>query len=245
MQLQQASWPEVESYLKTSKGIVIPIGSFEQHGPNGLIGTDALCPEVIAREAGEAGGFLVGPTFNVGVAQHHLGFPGSMTLRPSTMIAAINDWIDSLVRHGFRRIYFLNGHGGNIATISAAFAESYAAWSMDGDACPYKLRQTNWWELPGVMDVCKSIFPVGDGSHATASEVAVTYYAYPGAVKDVTMSPKIAPEGSFTDAADYRRNFPDGRIGSDPSQATPEKGAKIVAAARDSLVREVEAFFKA
>lgn len=244
MQLQQASWPEIEAHLKTSKGIVIPIGSFEQHGPNGLIGTDAICPEVIAREAGDAGGFLVGPTFNVGVAQHHLGFPGSMTLRPSTMIAAINDWIDSLVRHGFRRIYFLNGHGGNIATISAAFAESYAAWSMDGDACPYKLRQMNWWELPGVMPVCKSIFPVGDGSHATASEVAVTYYAYPDAQKDVVMTPTIAPEGSFTDAADYRRNFPDGRIGSDPSQATPEKGAQIVAAARDSLVRDVEAFFK-
>lgn len=244
MQLQQASWPEIEAHLKTSKGIVIPIGSFEQHGPNGLIGTDAICPEVIAREAGDAGGFLVGPTFNVGVAQHHLGFPGSMTLRPSTMIAAINDWIDSLVRHGFRRIYFLNGHGGNIATISAAFAESYAAWSMDGDACPYKLRQMNWWELPGVMSVCKSIFPVGDGSHATASEVAVTYYAYPDAQKDVVMTPTIAPEGSFTDAADYRRNFPDGRIGSDPSQATPEKGAQIVAAARDSLVRDVEAFFK-
>jgi len=244
MQLQQASWPEIEAHLKTSKGIVIPIGSFEQHGPNGLIGTDAICPEVIAREAGDAGGFLVGPTFNVGVAQHHLGFPGSMTLRPSTMIAAINDWIDSLVRHGFRRIYFLNGHGGNIATISAAFAESYAAWSMDGDACPYKLRQMNWWELPGVMGVCKSIFPVGDGSHATASEVAVTYYAYPDAQKYVVMTPKIAPEGSFTDAADYRRNFPDGRIGSDPSQATPEKGAQIVAAARDSLVRDVEAFFK-
>ncbi|KAA5802279.1 creatininase family protein [Alkalicaulis satelles] len=244
MQLQTASWPEVEAYLKTSKGIVIPIGSFEQHGPNGLVGTDAICPEVIAREAGEAAGFLVGPTFNVGVAQHHLGFAGSMTLRPSTMIAAINDWIDSLVRHGFRRIYFINGHGGNIATIAAAFAESYAAWSMDGDACPYKLRQMNWWELPGVMDVCKSIFPVGDGSHATASEVAVTYYAYPHAVKDVAMSPKIAPQGSFTDAADYRRNFPDGRIGSDPSQATPEKGAAIVAAAREALARDAEAFFK-
>jgi len=244
MQLHQASWPEVEAYLKTSKGIVIPIGSTEQHGPNGLVGTDAICPEVIAREAGEAAGFLVGPTFNVGVAQHHLGFPGSMTLRPSTMIAAINDWIDSLVRHGFRRIYFLNGHGGNIATIAAAFAESYAAWSMDGDACPYRLAQRNWWELPGVMDVCKSIFPVGEGSHATASEVAVTYYAYPHAVKNVEMSPKIAPEGDFTDAADYRKNFPDGRIGSDPSQATPEKGAKITAAARDALIGEVEAFFK-
>lgn len=60
MQLHQASWPEVEAYLKTSTGIVIPVGSTEQHGPNGLIGTDAICPEVIAREAGAEAGFLVG-----------------------------------------------------------------------------------------------------------------------------------------------------------------------------------------
>jgi len=243
MLLHTAAWPEIEAYLDRSKGIIIPIGSTEQHGPNGLLGTDAICPEVIARAAGEAAGFLVGPTFNVGVAQHHLGFPGSMTLRPSTMIAVINDWIDSLHRHGFTRIYFLNGHGGNIATIGAAFAESYAAWSLDAEPCPYVLRQMNWWELPGVMEVCRSIFPVGEGSHATASEVAVTYFAYPDAVKDVVMEPKIAPNGRFTDAADYRATFPDGRIGSDPSQATPDKGARIAAAAKDALVRDVKNFF--
>ncbi len=244
MQLHQASWPEVEAYLKRSKGIVIPVGSTEQHGPNGMVGTDAICPELIAREAGDEAGFLVGPTFNVGVAQHHLGFPGSMTLRPSTMIAAVNDWIDSLVRTGFRRIYFLNGHGGNIATLGAAFAESYSAWSLDGDACPYQLRQTNWWMLPGIMDLCRTMFPEGHGSHATASEVALTYYAYPDAVKTVEMSPKIAPDGPFTDAADYRKRFPDGRIGSDPSQATAEKGERIAAAARKALIGEVTAFFE-
>ena len=94
-----------------------------------------------------------------------------------------------------------------------------------------------------VADVCKEIFPQGDGSHATASEVAVTYYAYPHAVKDVVMTPKTAPEGRFTDAADYRKNFPDGRIGSDPSQATPEKGKRIVEVAKKALIRDVEAFF--
>lgn len=244
MLLHTASWPEVEAYLERSKGILIPIGSTEQHGPNGLVGTDAICPEVIAREAGEAGGLLIGPTFNVGVAQHHLGFAGSMTLRPSTMIAAICDWIDSLHRQGFERIFFINGHGGNIATIQAAFAESYGGWSLEGEACPYRLKLSNWWELPGVMDVCRSIFPVADGSHATASEISVTYYAYPQAVKSVAMSPKVAPEGRFADAADYRARFPDGRIGSDPSGATPDKGAKIVASAREALVREAHAFFK-
>ena len=127
--------------------------------------------------------------------------------------------------------------------IAAAFAESYANWSFDAEACPYELKQMNWWELPGVMDVCRSLFPVGDGSHATASEVAVTYYAYPEHVKTVEMDPKIAPNGRFTDADNYRKTFPDGRIGSDPAQATPEKGETIVAAARKALISDAKTFF--
>ena len=243
MLLSTASWPEVEAYLARSKGIVIPIGSHEQHGPNGLIGTDAICPETIAHEAAAEAGFLVGPTFSVGQAQHHMAFPGSMTLRPSTMIAVLQDWIASLTRAGFARIYFLNGHGGNVATVTAAFSEAYAPWSLKGEAAPFVLAQANWWELPGVSSIIKRIFPVGDGSHATASEVSVTYYRYPDAVKRVTMEPKIAPVGPIRDAADYRRRFPDGRIGSDPSQASVEAGAEIVAAAKTALIGEVARFF--
>lgn len=243
MLLHQASWPEIDAYLQKNKGIVVPIGSTEQHGPNGLLGTDALCPEIIAHEAAQEAGFLVAPTFNVGMAQHHLGFPGSISLRPSTMISAINDWVGSLVRHGFEKIYFFNGHGGNITTINAAFCEYYAGWSFRGETCPVVLKQRNWWDLAGVMKTCKSLFPVGEGSHATASEVSLTYYAYPDSIKHVEMSPKVAPEGTFTDAANFRNNFPDGRCGSDPSQATPEKGAQIAAIARDALISEVRGFF--
>ena len=72
MQLHLSTWPEIEAYLARSKAILIPIGSTEQHGPNGLLGTDALCPEIIARRAGDEAGILVGPTFNVGQAQHHM-----------------------------------------------------------------------------------------------------------------------------------------------------------------------------
>jgi creatinine amidohydrolase len=245
MLLSTASWPEVETYLSASKGIVIPIGSHEQHGPNGLLGTDAICPEVIAHEAAAEGGFLVAPTFAVGQAQHHLGFPGTITLRPSTMIAAMQDWIMSLTRHGFTRLYFLNGHGGNVPSIQAAFAEAYAPFSLRGESCPFRLTSANWWELPGVSQICARWFPIGDGSHATASEVSVTYYKYPQAQKHVEMSPKVAPMGAIRDAADYRRQFPDGRIGSDPSQASVEAGAAIVAAARTALVGEVRKFFGA
>lgn len=248
MLLHLSSWPEVEAYLTRSKGIIVPIGSTEQHGPNGLIGTDALCPEIIAHRAAAEAGMLVGPTFNVGMAQHHMGFPGSMTLRPSTMIAAIADWTASLVRHGFERIYWFNGHGGNIQPIGTAFCEIYASYSLrqaQGNQAAPRLCLRNWWELPGISELCREIFPVGEGSHATASEVSVTYFAYPQAQKFVEMSPRIAPAGMFRDADDYRRKFPDGRIGSDPSQASPEKGERIVKAAVPALIADFEAFLTA
>ncbi|MEM1150869.1 MAG: creatininase family protein, partial [Pseudomonadota bacterium] len=96
MRLAVSTWTDIDAWLERSDTIVLPIGSFEQHGPNGFIGTDALCPEIIANhaEANASEDILVGPTFNVGCAQHHLAFAGTITLRPSTMMANILDWTD-------------------------------------------------------------------------------------------------------------------------------------------------------
>jgi creatinine amidohydrolase len=240
MQLQLQTWPEIEAYLQICRGIILPIGSTEQHGPNGLIGTDAICAETVARGVGDSTGALVAPTIAVGMAQHHLGFPGSVTLRPSTLIAVLRDIVDSLARHGFERFYFLNGHGGNIATVSAAFSEIYAARSMVAadNTPPLKCRLKNWWQYQEVYDLAKELFGEAEGSHATPSEVSLTQFAYPDAIKSAVLDPPIAPRGDFADAADYRRKFPDGRIGSNPALATPEAGrclyeAAVAATAKD------------
>ena len=246
MLLALSTWPEIEDQLKRSKAVVIPIGSNEQHGPTGLLGTDWLCPEIIAHHAHghEAGGagLLIGPTFNVGMAQHHLGFPGSISLRPSTMIAALRDWTVSLAAHGFERIYFLNGHGGNVATIEAAFSEIYAEASWQGRPRGYALKLRNWWDLPGVMGLASGLFPTGHGVHATPSEIAVTQWAYPDSIKAANYAPQIAPNGPIREAADFRARFPDGRMGSDPGQASPEKGRELVDLAARELIKDVEAF---
>lgn len=243
MLLHLSTWAEIEGFLQRSKTVVIPIGSNEQHGPTGLLGTDWLCPEIIAHEAQKLEPkLLVGPTFNIGMAQHHLAFAGTISLRPSTFMAAITDWVSSLSRHGFERIYFLNGHGGNVATIEAAFAEIYAEWSLLEERAPFILKLRNWWDLPGVTAVCNEIFPTGHGMHATPSEIAVTQAAYPDRVKTADYSPRIAPVGPIRDALDYRARFPDGRIGSDPAQASPEKGARIIEASVAALLADVAEF---
>ena len=244
MLLAFSTWPEIEQRLQGSRTVVVPIGSNEQHGPTGLLGTDWLCPEIIAHAASRAApsDILVAPTFNIGMAQHHLGFPGTITLRPSTFIAAISDWVSSLHRHGFDRILFLNGHGGNIASIEAAFSEIYAEWSFAEERTPFMLRLRNWWELPGIMSLGNRLFPTGHGSHATPSEIAITQAAYPDCIKSANYAPQIAPTGPIRDALDYRARFPDGRIGSDPGQASPEKGQELIDACVPGLLREVAAF---
>lgn len=248
MRMQLASWPEVEAYLKTSTGIVLPIGSTEQHGPNGMIGTDALTAEMIAWRVGEAVGAMVAPTINVGMAQHHLGFPGSMTLRPSTMIAVIQDMINSLARHGFERFFFINGHGGNVNTVNAAFSEIYAETSLKTAAAnrpALRCVLRNWYMAKSVGEISKEVYGDDEGSHATPSEVALTYFGYPddGArLAQVAIDPPRAPEGVIYDADDYRRQFPDGRIGSNPSLATPETGGRILEAAVAELAEDYRDF---
>jgi creatinine amidohydrolase/Fe(II)-dependent formamide hydrolase-like protein len=245
MQLQLSSWPEIDAYLKTSQAIIIPIGSTEQHGPIGLLGTDSLCPEFIARRAGEEAGFLVGPTFNVGQSQHHMSFAGTITLRPSTMIAAMTDWADSLRRHGFERIYWLNGHGGNIATINAAITAIYHSVTFaerDSNSPSLRCMMRNWWELAGVSDLCHQLFPIGEGSHATPSEISITRYAHPDIVKRADIQPRIAPTGPIFDADDFRRRYPDGRIGSDPTLANTDAGERLVLAAVRALIAEFRQF---
>jgi creatinine amidohydrolase/Fe(II)-dependent formamide hydrolase-like protein len=243
MLLHLSTWAEIEARLARSKTVVIPIGSNEQHGPTGLLGTDWLCPEIIAHEAHRGGAdILVGPTFNIGMAQHHLGFPGTISLRPSTFIAAIGDWVRSLAVHGFERIYFLNGHGGNIASIQAAFSELYAEASFAGRPAGFALKLTNWWDLPGVAALVEQEFPTGHGSHATPSEIAITQWAYPHAIKSANYAPQVAGSGPIREALDFRARHPDGRMGSDPSQATPERGEALVRAAVTGLLRELEEF---
>lgn len=229
MLLHLSTWTEVEAYLEKSQGIILPIGSTEQHGPTGLIGTDAICAEAIARGVGEVTGAIVAPTINVGMALHHTAFPGTISLRPSTLIQLILDYVTCLARTGFTKFFFINGHGGNIATLKAAFAEAYAhiADLNIPNAQQVMCQVGNWFMCGSVYKLAKELYGNQEGSHATPSEVAVTQYVYPQAIKLASLSPEVASGHRIYGAADFRQRYPDGRMGSNPALATPEHGKQL------------------
>jgi creatinine amidohydrolase len=229
MLLHLSTWPEVETYLQRSSGLIVPIGSTEQHGPSGLIGTDAICAEAIAQAVGDATEALVAPTINVGMALHHTAFPGSISLRPSTLILVIRDYLTSLTRAGFTKFFFINGHGGNMATLKAAFSETYAVLADLNlpQAEQVQCRLANWFMCGSVYQLAKELYGNQEGSHATPSEVAVTQYLYPAAIKRVELAAEVTSGQPIYGAADFRRRYPDGRMGSNPALATPEHGQQF------------------
>ncbi|BAZ39208.1 creatininase [Calothrix sp. NIES-4101] len=229
MLLHLSTWQEVETYLQTSRGIIFPIGSTEQHGPTGLIGTDAICAEAIARGVGEVTGAIVAPTINVGMALHHTAFPGTISLRPSTLIQVVRDYVTSLAKVGFTKFYFINGHGGNVATLKAAFSETYAHLEdlQIPNAQQVQCQVANWFMCSSVYKLAKELYGEQEGSHATPSEVAVTQYIYPEAIKQAYLSSEVASEHKIYSATDFRLRYPDGRMGSNPALATPEHGKQF------------------
>lgn len=229
MLLHLSTWQEVETYLQQSSGIILPIGSTEQHGPTGLIGTDAICAEAIARGVGEATQALVGPTINVGMALHHTAFPGTISLRPSTLILLVKDYVTCLTKVGFTKFYFINGHGGNIATLKAAFSETYAHLEdlQIAKADKVQCQVANWFMCGSVYKLAKELYGIQEGSHATPSEVAVTQYVYPEAIKQAALSTEVGTGHKIYSATDFRQRFPDGRMGSNPALATPEHGKQF------------------
>ncbi|NEO30336.1 MAG: creatininase family protein [Symploca sp. SIO3C6] len=229
MLLHLSTWKEVEAYLERSQGIILPIGSTEQHGPTGLIGTDAICAQSSAQGVGEVTGALVAPTINVGMALHHTEFPGTISLKPSTLIKLIRDYLTCLAKAGFTKFFFINGHGGNIATLNAAFSETYAHLADLNlpNASLVKCCLANWFSCKGVNRLAKELYGDQGGYHANPTEVAFTQYVCPEIVKHVPLEVKVCSDFRIYSAIDFRERYPDGRMGSNPALATPEHGKQF------------------
>jgi creatinine amidohydrolase len=121
VELDQMSWPEVEAELAAGRDtVVIAFGATEQHGPHLPLATDALIGDHLARLVAERLNAFVAPTVRIGCSEHHLEFPGTLSISEATFHALVGDVVGSLARGGFRRVVLLPTHGGNFRPLAAA-----------------------------------------------------------------------------------------------------------------------------
>ena len=235
--LAEMSWEEVKEYLARDDRVILPLGSTEEHGRHLGLGTDSMEAEAIARGAGEATGVVVAPTLNYGMALMQMAFPGTISLRPPTLIAVLEDVFRSLYRHGFRRVLVINGHGGNAAALSSA------AQMVTQDLIGWRVKSFEWWTDAESYRVVIETLGEQVGSHASPGETALMLAVCPRAVKLERLTGRdapVKPSREMTTAQNFAPKYPDGVMGRDPRGATREAGAALLKKSVEICTREVE-----
>jgi creatinine amidohydrolase len=112
MRFEDLSWFDIQSYLEKDDRLMFVIGACEQHAYLSLL-SDVKIPLALADAAGQKTKVIVAPALNFGCSPYFLKYPGTLSLRASTMLDVIEDLVRSAYGQGFKRILLLNGHGGN------------------------------------------------------------------------------------------------------------------------------------
>jgi creatinine amidohydrolase len=226
--------------------VIVPVGSIEQHGPHLRLDEDIANALALAESAAQASPHtvLVAPPVWWGMASHHMGFAGTISLRLETFSALVTDICTSLAEHGFRRILLLNGHGGNAAPLVATAAQLSADHGLFVSTVSY------WALIPDILtDVGTSA--QGGMGHAGEMETSIALHLRPDTVLADRLEVDIPATASGPRAIDFRslgavsmpldlkRDSSNGVIG-DPTAATAAKGAVIVTALVERLVGVID-----
>ena len=126
LRMEEMNWVDIKEAINGGfKTVIIGVGSTEQHGPHLPTQTDALIADVIVNLiAQKLKNALQAQTIRVGCSDHHLPFPGTISLKKSTLKAIIHDYVESLQKHGFDIIIFIPTHGGNFNPLKEAVEEA-------------------------------------------------------------------------------------------------------------------------
>jgi creatinine amidohydrolase len=227
---------------------LLPTGAVEQHGPHLPLDTDSFTAfTVCARAAEDIGEFpvLVLPPVWWGLSPYWMLFPGTLTLRPETLLALIGDVAESVAHHGLRRLVIVNGHGGNDGLIQAAAVKSSQAG--------LEVAALSYWNL--IPEVLRDLTERDAGSigHAGEMETSIQLHLQPECVelKDVTPEQCVAlgPRTERDDPADQgiylppnpRMEAPHGVYGA-AHAGTADKGRQAIDAAARALADFVRRF---
>lgn len=226
--------------------VLVPAAAVEQHGPHLPLDTDAfLCTSVVeAASARTQKGVLVAPTLTLGLSEHHMVFPGTLTLRSSTLAAVVSDVCRSLARHGFRRQLIVNGHGGNRSLLAVVVQEV-------GFDEPVHIGVVDYWSLGAETAARVRESPPGGMGHACEFETSLMLHLRPESVRRDLIARELPAMRSPSEGYDLFLRAPlsmhwkthdltqSGVMGA-PDLATEEKGRIMFEACVDGLARLVE-----
>lgn len=250
MLLGECNWTEVEDLQ--GRVVVVPLGSLEQHGHHLPLLTDTLIGAEIARRAeaelGDTALFL--PTLWVGASDHHRGFAGTVSIGNEVYVRVLVDILESLIGGGFRKIFLLNAHGGNITPGRMAI---YDVQLRHRDKPDLWLAFSSWWtiaaeQVAALMNVEQEMV-----THACEQETSMILRLRPELVKlEAARGANIPFESAFycpdfhrPSRIDVPRAFDQlsetGAFGH-PEIASPEKGESLFAAATEEVVAFVREF---
>ena len=241
--LPEMTWPEAKKALAQARVALVPVGSFEQHGPNGTFELDT----------GRAYGFgkllaaclypraVLAPPVNLGVSYHHMNFPGTITLQPETFIAVVCDLVRSLHRHGLSKFLILNGHGGNIPALGVVIVKLQEELGI-------KVAWTSFTSLG--RDVIKTRVKSKSKGHACEGEISQAMVLAPHTVRREALTPgefkgypyRHLGEGfNLSYAYRFDEITANGALG-DATLASEELGREIIEAALQKAVEFLEDF---
>ncbi len=199
MRTSDLNWMDVEAYLQGDDRLMFVLGACEQHGYLSLL-TDVKIPLALADAASQRTGVLVAPPLNFGASPYFLAYPGTLSLRVTTLMDLTEDLIRSAYRQGFRRILILNGHGGNEPVRGRLYEVA--------DQLPHlHLRWYAWWTSHSVEQVALN--------HGLKPSHANWLEAFPFTiVGDLPKDPKPPPYiPGLMGAEEARQVYGDGSFG--------------------------------
>ena len=236
---EQLRSPQLKSLADANAIVVVPVGSIEQHGPHLPVKVDALLATEVARRAAlkiqTHQPILVTPTVWCGLAEHHMDFCGTLTLDFETFHALLRNLCCSIRHHGFRRIFLLNGHGGNIAALNVICSELVR--ELEG----LRVVSGTYWTLPEVAEKFAEILEVQQNvRHAGEAETSMMLALESELVDQSILNqadgtPEIPFYGSGVSRwVSFKEVSANGVIGS-PSVATAAKGELLLEVASEGI----------
>ena len=227
MELADLSWPAVAALPKNTP-VVIPIAALEQHGHQLPVFTDSLLLGEVVRRAKVSLGdqVLFAPLMWLGNSDHHLDFAGTLSAPPRTYLDLLSGLADNFVQHGFRRIVFVNGHGGNDVPGRQAVFELRQRYRQRNDLL---FLLATYWSLGAKPWESEPTLHQREMGHACEWETSMILRLAPHLVGDYRSAEPVEPGTAFAPAARgwiTRDRSGPGHIGW-PHLASAEKGEHL------------------